>query len=401
MFCVNCGKEIKEGIKFCPECGEKIEGNDKNFEQSKTSASLNPTSEQTEENKKGEPEKVKTVITAEDKEFSSIEEIISYYLPLLTQKKKRIFFGNTFSAFKKRTRVKAITTGTVKVSDVVGFVNCDSLLTVSHGTFGEVSLGWLFTNNAIYQRFLLHVPLVLKYEDIQEVSIQGEENTKYCVLKTDTGFEWYMVSAFIENSNALAQMMAQLSAFAKTHPNDDSKNIKSTREEEASEYNTKGNIIITAVASAIFAWNCYAIFHNFSYHTGYGWAILGIIVNIFALIIGSITFTDIFKKKFPKISYWSGYAYFLVLLLIFGIGLGHVPYKQVLAESAAPLVSQIIENAYGGWITDVAECRYVDNVYKITNHIYKGTAHLDNGNSLGITISDAEKGSIYVELDDF
>lgn len=25
MFCINCGKQINDGSKFCPECGAKIE----------------------------------------------------------------------------------------------------------------------------------------------------------------------------------------------------------------------------------------------------------------------------------------------------------------------------------------------------------------------------------------
>ena len=33
MFCSNCGKELKENTKFCPECGNKVE--------TSTAASLN------------------------------------------------------------------------------------------------------------------------------------------------------------------------------------------------------------------------------------------------------------------------------------------------------------------------------------------------------------------------
>ena len=28
MFCKNCGKEIKEGAAFCPECGAKVKLNE-------------------------------------------------------------------------------------------------------------------------------------------------------------------------------------------------------------------------------------------------------------------------------------------------------------------------------------------------------------------------------------
>jgi len=27
MFCKNCGKEIKENVKFCPDCGAKVDDN--------------------------------------------------------------------------------------------------------------------------------------------------------------------------------------------------------------------------------------------------------------------------------------------------------------------------------------------------------------------------------------
>lgn len=30
MFCSKCGKELKEGVKFCGECGASVEKNEKN-----------------------------------------------------------------------------------------------------------------------------------------------------------------------------------------------------------------------------------------------------------------------------------------------------------------------------------------------------------------------------------
>ena len=151
--------------------------------------------------------------------------------------------------------------------------------------------------------------------------------------------------------------------------------------------------------SIIFAWNSYVIFHNFSVHDGYFWAILGIIINLAILPVSA--HSDFLKKKFPKFGKYLTfieYGYFAAILLIFGVILGHVPYKDVLAESATPVVSKILNNIYGDY---GAKCKYVDDVFKVTTNLYRGTAYLDNGNSIGITISDAEDGQIYVELDNW
>lgn len=48
MFCIKCGKEIKEGEKFCSECGNEVKATAQSFEQNKTEEStlLKPAKKQ-------------------------------------------------------------------------------------------------------------------------------------------------------------------------------------------------------------------------------------------------------------------------------------------------------------------------------------------------------------------
>ena len=76
------------------------------------------------------------------------------------------------------------------------------------------------------------------------------------------------------------------------------------------------------------------ICHNFSSHVGYFWAICAIVVN-FIIICGFRQYVcGIFKKKDNEgVWKWVGWGYFIVLFLVFGLLLGHVPYKERLANS--------------------------------------------------------------------
>lgn len=385
MFCPKCGKEIKEGVSFCPSCGAKIGESNGNVESQQTSTiTENNVANKNSENTKTESSDT-IIVTAENKDYKSIEEILAEKIPLVDANKKEATVGESLNQKKIKVAVKQIASNKIKDADVLAFLDF-TLFNI--GTRGNI-----FTKDAVYERVNLFLPIVIKYSDIEEVSIQKEDDKKTCSVKTSTGLVWE-TSLPSYNIDEFAKMIAQLADFAKKHPEENNPTIKTSTEDE-NTFNTKGNIIVTLVASAIFAWNSFAICHNFSIHDGYFWAILGIIVNLFIMFAFSANVVGIFKKKMDGLTGWAGWGFFILLFLIFGIGIGKVPYKNVLADSATPLVSEILKDNLGSY---AASCTYVDNVIKITNHIYTATAHLDNGNTLSITISDAEKGNVYVEL---
>lgn len=372
MFCSKCGAEVEAGTAFCPKCGAKI---------GDAASASTSTSEADIE---------KITIAAEEKDYDSIESILCEKIPLVNPNKKEAFVLNELTDKKRKVSANQITEKKIKPEEVLALLD--------ETFFNLGARGHVFTKSAIFERFNLFLPLIIKYSDIEEVYLEKQNDKSICVVKTTTGLEWKTQQSSY-NIEEFAKMIAQLAAFAKKHPEEIDSNIKTSIEEENS-YNTKGNIVVSAVASVIFAWNSYAIVHNFSIHSGYFFAIIGILVNLVIMFAFSQNVMAIFKKKMDGIYGWIGWGYFAVLFLIFGIVFGHVPYKQLLADTAKPVVSQIIENAYGSYM-DVAECVKVDNVYKITDHIYKATAHLDNGTTLQISISDADKGNIYVEIDSY
>lgn len=385
MFCPKCGKEIKEGVSFCPSCGAKIGESNENVESQQTST----VTESNVANKSSENKKSKSsdaiIVTAENKDYKSVEEILAEKIPLIDANKKEATVGTSLNQKKIKVAVKQIASNKIKDTDVLALLDFT--------LFKIGSRGNIFTKDAVYERVNLFLPIVLKYSDIEEVSIKKEDDKKTCVVKASTGLIWE-TSLSSYNIEEFAKMMAQLADFAKKHPENNSSDIKTSTEEE-NTFNTKGNIIVTLVASAIFAWNSFAICHNFSIHDGYFWAILGIIINLFIMFACSANVVGIFKKKMDGLIGWAGWGYFIVLFLIFGLAIGKVPYKDVLAREAPPVVDQALVKIWGN---RAANCLYVDDVIKITDHIYTATAYLDNGNAISITISDAEKGYIYVEL---
>lgn len=357
MVCKQCGTEITEGTAFCPNCGTIID-NEKEY------------------------------FSAENKEYDSIESILIEKIPLANINKKDALVGDKISKTKRKYAANMIAGKKINPEEIIGLID---------GTLFHIGIrGRVFTKNAIYEKFNLFQPLVIKYADIDEVWIEKEKDTSKCFVKTNTGLIW-TTQLVGYNNEEFAKMIAQLADYAKKHPDMDVSNITTSKEED-NTFNSKGHLIVTIISSIIFSWNSFVIFYNFSSHVGYFWAICAIIVN-FIIICGCRQFVcGIFKKKDDQGKWkWIGWGYFVVLFLIFGLLLGHVPYKTRLANSAKSLVTEILEDNYGSWM-NVAKCVKVDNVYKITDHYYRATAYLENGNTLQISISDAEKGSIYVEI---
>lgn len=392
MYCSKCGNEIPEDSKFCPKCGNQIVvAEDKTDSSNKDKIIKEYSVQDTENEEKINPLAGKVSVEIEEKDYESLEDILKEYIPLCILEN---------GSKKQKKASKFITKNKAKPEEILALID-ESLL--RNGI-----KGFAFTKDAIYEKLNFFNPLVIKYCDIEDVWLENFMGSTSCVVKTNTGLLWEIAkdssgktTTNIQDFNGIAELIAQIVVFSKKHPVQSREDLKTSTSED-NTYNVKGALIISIATSVIFAWNSYAIVHNFSVRDGYLFAIIGIVVNL-GILFGwdaSIVclFKRIFKNKLKKIHKYSGYIYFAILFLIFGLIIGHVPYKKLLAESAKPLVSQIIKNAYGDYM-DVAKCARVDDVYKITDHIYKATAYLDNGNKLSITISDADKGNIYVELD--
>ena len=366
MFCTKCGKEIADDASFCPNCGTKRGA---------------VTSEKKQESVVKDEG---TVITAEDKEYASVEEILKERIHLITDKKKTAAFDQEISSRRRSVAAKKIARSKIKGEEILAILDC-SLFDTGH-------IGWVFTKNALYEKMNLFLPIVIKYSDIDEVRMKGSD----CVIKANTGLVLTVGQSFLKMEE-YAKLIAQLADFAKKHPDDEAVSVKTSGEFD-NTFDQKGSIYYTLAASLVFIWNSYMICHNFSVHNGYVWAIIGIIVNVYIFFKYGVIFAGIFKKTVNDGWWgWTGLIYYIILFLIFGIGIGKVPYEDYLAKAAAPLVTEILEDNYGYYM-DIPECVKVDNVYKITDNIYKATAYLENGGELNIAISDAKKGSIYVEI---
>lgn len=155
-------------------------------------------------------------------------------------------------------------------------------------------------------------------------------------------------------------------------------NVKSAGAKVKNFFDTLVGVIIALV---IFAWNSYAIVHNFCVRDGYFWAILGIIVNVLILI-----FVDI-SSIIPKINSKVGYGIFAAIFIICAV-IGFKPFTTLMEESAIPVVNQILEETYGSY---AAECTSVTILKETGKYEYRAIAYLDNGNNLDINIEYYKK----------
>ena len=60
-----------------------------------------------------------------------------------------------------------------------------------------------------------------------------------------------------------------------------------TKEKTEDKAEKPASLLTNLILMAVFAWNTYAIFNNFSVRDGYFWAILGIIINLAIIVIYS------------------------------------------------------------------------------------------------------------------
>lgn len=78
MFCINCGKELADGIKFCPECGTAVVGNTyENHEE--------PKVETTESNQPIQPDVITPVAPPQVRThpLTIVGFVLSFFVPLV------------------------------------------------------------------------------------------------------------------------------------------------------------------------------------------------------------------------------------------------------------------------------------------------------------------------------
>lgn len=384
MFCQNCGKEISVGTKFCPNCGTKFEQSDTTESEKKTFESeqipeISDSNITKEENIKEESEDCEDIIPvfSDNKEWTSVEEILKDKAKQICKFKGSLKLKEKISDSKAKKYAMKIGQNKIQPEEILAYY--DKIV---------------FTKYAMYINENLVTPIIIKYMDITEVGI-SKSDADECIVRLSNGLEWTEIDRYMINMKGFAEMIRNISDFV--HKQDEDEKSKTVISSKPEEYQPtlKVKIARLIIYAAVFSWNSYAIFNNFSAHNGIGWAIFAIIINIVLFVLISSLLDSIIKKSnYKKFSYIIP----IVLLFLFGC-IGFTPYKTRLAESAAPLVTQILDENFGSYI-NTAKCQKVINVRKISKGYYSASAVLDNGRLLNISIT-ADNDTIYVQLEDY
>ena len=174
-------------------------------------------------------------------------------------------------------------------------------------------------------------------------------------------------------------LVSKIESEASVNENVDANKINIADKVKKRKFDWRG--VIGAIL--IFAWNSYAIVHNFCIHDGYFWAILGILINVLIILGAPTMITDSFPKFNPKI----GYA-ILGAIFIIGAIVGFKPFESYIEESSIAIVNNILEENLGA---SAAECTDVTILKETGKYMYKGKAYLDNGNTLDVNIEYYQK----------
>ena len=100
-------------------------------------------------------------------------------------------------------------------------------------------------------------------------------------------------------------------------------------------------------------------------------------------------------KRAAMLAQSKAYFWGWIVAFLISISISNTSYENMLAESAVPVVTEIIKEQLGG----SAECKAVEIQEELTDGFYKATAILDNGNKINITIEDKDD-EIYVSIPD-
>lgn len=402
MFCSKCGKEIADGTKVCPSCGQEI-GGKTNSESAftgiakaaseakkKASEKLGDINEKLKEVNEKEDEKEKNKIEpalGEEKDWQSVADIISKKKDGIfkLQGAKNALLGST--SFKMRNEISDSKAGSLSKKVAQKKIQASDIVAVyDNKNEGKI----VFTDYAMYATEKWMLPIVVKYADITEVGV-NKENAEQAIVRLSNGLEWTVTNNNYVDMKAFAQIIKIISDFVKKRGEDDkSKSIDSSEEQEGTPLlKLIGFVLLTA----IFSWNCHAICHNFSVGEGIVWAIIGIVVNIailYPLAGGAALFIstvarkpDLAEKLVAKKIIW---AFPVILFLLFGLRSCGSPKSQLAAAA-----EQIIEeNSY-------YEVEKITGMKKISKGVYSAIAVLDNGYTLTLTITVKDDGQIYCQ----
>lgn len=311
MFCAKCGKEIADGTKFCPSCGQEQEiGGKTNSESAftgiakvaseakkKASEKLGNINEKLKEANEKEDEKEKNKIEpalGEEKDWQSVEEIISKKKDGIfkLQGAKDALLGTT--SFKMRNEISDSKAGSLSKKVAQKKIQASDIVAVyDNKNEGKI----VFSDYAMYATEKMMLPIVVKYADITEVGV-NKENEEQVIVRLSNGLEWTVTNNNYVDMKAFAQIIKIISDFAKNRGEDErSRNIVSSEEQDGTPLL---KLIGFALFTAIFSWNCHAICHNFSAGEGIVWAIIGIVVNIailYPLAGGAALFISTVARK--------------------------------------------------------------------------------------------------------
>jgi len=155
-----------------------------------------------------------------------------------------------------------------------------------------------------------------------------------------------------------------------------------TKEKTEDKAEKPASLLTNLILMAVFAWNTYAIFNNFSVRDGYFWAILGFIINLAIIVIFSGFVFEYVEsilpkekaEKLKKYAKFINYGVYAVIFIIFAF-IGHKTTKEIIAKESKHWVNDLIEDYYG---EDAYECKKTKIIEKANDSGYYIRAYFEN-----------------------
>ena len=158
------------------------------------------------------------------------------------------------------------------------------------------------------------------------------------------------------------------------------------------------SILGLIVSLAVFAWNSYVIFYNFSIADGYVHVAIAIAVNLGLLIwFPSAVAKCAYMKKLLPSKNKTQRSFFGIGILIFTFIIAGPIFGNsgtAYEEQACQLVSEILQDNLGN---NAAKCKEVKFTNHPTSSYWDGIAYLDNAGSLEIGFS-VNGDSVFVRI---